>query len=161
MQIILIRHADAGDRDAALWPDDTDRPMSAKGAKRHRRALKRLRRAELLPTLLLASPWTRAWQTAELTSEVLGAPPPVRCPALAAPPDLGELNAAVGPQPPDAIIALVGHEPWLGELAGLLLTGDSGGVAIDFPKSGILGLHAEQFTAGSASLEFFWRPKGS
>ncbi len=160
MQIILIRHADAGDRDPATWPDDTARPMSAKGAKRHRRAVKRLRRAELVPTLLLASPWTRAWQTAELTASLLGSPAPVACPALADTPDLTALAAAVGPQPPETIVALVGHEPWLGELAALLLTGDPGGVAVDFPKSGILGLEAATFAAGAASLEFFWRPKG-
>lgn len=160
MQILLIRHADAGDRDPAIWPDDTTRPMSAKGAKRHRRALKRLRRADLIPSLLLASPWTRAWQTAELTGSVLGSPPPVACPALADDPDLTALADAVGPQPPDAIVALVGHEPWLGELAALLLTGDSGGLAVDFPKSGILGLEAAQIAAGAASLQFFWRPKG-
>jgi phosphohistidine phosphatase len=159
MQILLIRHADAGDRDPAAWPDDRHRPMSAKGGKRHRRAVKRLRRAELVPTLLLASPWTRAWQTAELTAALLGAPPPVACPPLADTPDLGALAAAVGDQPPEAIVALVGHEPWLGELAALLLTGDSAGVTIDFPKSGILGLASDHFRAGSAALEFFWRPK--
>lgn len=160
MQIILIRHADAGDRDPAAWPDDTTRPMTAKGARRHRRAVKRLRRAELAPTLLLASPWTRAWQTAELTVAVLGTPAPLACPALADTPDLSALASAVGPQPPDAIIALVGHEPWLGQLAALLLTGDPGGVAVDFPKSGILGLEAAQFAAAEATLRFFWRPKG-
>jgi phosphohistidine phosphatase len=160
VHIILIRHADAGDRDPATWPDDTTRPMSAKGAKRHRRALKRLRRADLIPSLLLASPWTRAWQTAELTASVLGSPAPVACPALADTPDLTALAGAIGPQPPDAIVALVGHEPWLGELAALLLTSDSGGLAVDLPKSGILGLEAAQFAAGAASLQFFWRPKG-
>lgn len=158
MRIILIRHADAGDRDAIRWPDDTDRPMSAKGAERHRRAIKRLRRGGLVPTLLLASPWARAWQTAELTAELLGSSPD-QCQALAAPPDLARLAEAVGPQPPEALIALVGHQPWLGELAALLLTGDHGGVAVDFPKSGILGLRADQFSPGAASLEFFWRPK--
>lgn len=160
MQIVLIRHADAEDRDPALWPDDSARPMTAKGAKRHRRAAKRLRRADVVPTLLLASPWTRAWQTAELTAGVLGSPAPVACPALTETPDLTALASAIGPQPPDATIALVGHEPWLGDLAALLLTGDPGGVAVDFPKSGILGLEAAQFAAGEAALRFFWRPKG-
>ncbi len=159
MQIILIRHADAGDRDPAFWPDDSTRPMSAKGARRHRRAIKRLRRSGLIPTFVLSSPWVRAWQTAELTASRLGTPAPVACPALADTPDLAALADAVGPQPPEAIVALVGHEPWLGELAALLLTGDSGGVAIDFPKSGILGLDAERFAAGAGSLQFFWRPK--
>jgi len=160
VQLILIRHADAGDRDAARWPDDADRPMSSKGAKRHRRACRRLRRGEIIPTLLLASSMTRARQTAELTSTVVGGPAPVPCPALAEPPVLARLASAVGPQSPDAVVALVGHEPWLGELASLLLTGDSGSVAIAFPKSGILGLRTEEIRPGGATLEFFWRPKG-
>jgi len=159
MQILLVRHADAGDRDPARWPDDRLRPLSDRGRKRHRRVARRLRRRGLVPTLLLSSPWLRAWQTAELTAALTGAPAATATEALAAPPKLDRLAAAAGTLEPGAIVALVGHEPWLGELASLLLTGDPTRMAVDFPKSGVLGLAAEGFSPGSAVLEFLWRPK--
>ncbi len=157
MQVLLIRHADAGDRDPALWPDDTLRPLSDRGRKQHRRVSRRLRRRGLSPTLLLSSPWLRAWQSAQLTAEHARAAAPAACPALAEPPDLRALSRAVGPQPPETILGLVGHEPWLGELAALMLTGSAAGLRVDFPKSGVLGLQAAGFEAGTATLSFFWR----
>lgn len=160
MQLLIIRHADAGDRDPSLWPDDSLRPLSPKGRKRHRRVARRLRRRGLLPTLLLSSPWLRAWQTAELTASVTGCPAPVACDALADTPDVAPIAAAIGKQDPGAIVAIVGHEPWTGELASLLLTGDPHRLAVDFPKSGVIGLEAEEVAAGRAVLEFFLRPKG-
>ena len=33
MLLLLNRHADAGARDSAQWPDDRDRPLSDKGRK--------------------------------------------------------------------------------------------------------------------------------
>lgn len=161
MRLLLIRHADAGDRDPALWPDDTQRPITEKGRRRHRRVAKRLKRRGLVPTILLASPWMRAWQTAQIIAEYAGGPGAVATTALAEPPRLEAVSAAVGRPSPDAVVALVGHEPWLGELASILLTGDAHRVAMDFPKSGILGLESDGLEEGRAVLQFLWRPKGS
>jgi phosphohistidine phosphatase len=158
MLILLIRHADAGDHDAALWPDDTERPLSERGRKRQARVAKRLRRRKLVPDLLLSSPWLRAWQTSAITAEILRCDPPVACTALASAPVLASIDTAIGPTTGDRLVALVGHEPWLGELASLLLVGDTR-LQIDFGKSAVLGLHVERLTAGGATLEFFWQPK--
>ncbi len=161
MQLLLLRHADAGEADPARWPDDSLRPLTAKGRKRQQRVARRLSRHELTPTLLLSSPWLRAWQTAQLTAEIAACPAPAACPALAAEPSLRALAAAIGRPPRDAIVALVGHEPWLGQLASLLLTGDARRMTISFPKSGVLGLEIATLDAGAGVLHFFWRPKGS
>ncbi len=161
MQILLIRHADAGDADARLWPDDSLRPLSDRGRKRHRRVAKRLKRQQLAPTLLFASPWLRAWQTALLTAECADGPAPVACPALAEAPSLRALAAAIGRPAEEAIVALVGHEPWMGQLASLLLTGDARRLTIRFTKSGVLGLETDTLAAGHGVLDFFWRPKGN
>jgi phosphohistidine phosphatase len=160
VQLLIVRHADAGDRDPTRWPDDSLRPLSSRGRKRHRRVARRLRRRGWIPTLLLSSPWLRAWETAELTAAVLGCPAPVACEALADTPDLARIAAAIGTPDAGGIVAMVGHEPWTGELTSLLLTGDLGRLAIDFPKSGVIGLEAEEIAPGSAVLEFFARPKG-
>jgi phosphohistidine phosphatase len=156
MLLLLIRHADAGERDPSLWPDDSLRPLTAKGRKRHRRVARRLRRRELVPDLLLSSPWLRAWETAQITADGTRSAPPVACPALAGPPALEALDAAVREHGDPAIVALVGHQPWVGELASLLLVGEPHRLAIDFPKSGVLGLETDTLSPGGSALALFW-----
>ena len=73
MLLLIIRHADAEERDPARWPDDTQRPLSDKGRKVHRRVSRALKRLELVPELVLTSPWVRAAQTADILVEELGA----------------------------------------------------------------------------------------
>lgn len=159
MRLLLIRHADAGDRDLAIWPDDSQRPISEKGRRVHRRVAKRLKRRGLVPSLLLSSPWLRAWQTAHLTTRLAGGAAPLACQELAVAPDLAAIESALGHPAADAIVGLVGHEPWLGELAAILLTGEPHRLSIDFPKSGVLGLDCDDLAVGGATLEFMWRPK--
>jgi len=96
MQLLLIRHADAGTRDPTLWADDRQRPLTEKGRRGHRRVAKRLKRRGLAPSVVLSSPWLRAWQTAQITTDVAGATDPVAVPALAEPPDSEALAAAIG-----------------------------------------------------------------
>lgn len=162
MQLMLIRHAQAGQHDPAVWPDDTLRPITDAGRKIHRAVSRRLRRRGLVPERILSSPWTRAWQTAEITAEVTcrGKIVPEECPPLAsAPDDLMPLADAIGPQGPSSLIALVGHEPWLSQLAALLLTGESDGLTIDLPKSGVLGLELATLAPGQGALRFLLRPR--
>lgn len=160
MRLLLVRHADAGDRDPDRWPDDSRRPVTARGRRQMRRTARWIRRRALVATGLLASPWTRAWESARILSERGAGPAPVTVAALAAPPDLTALQAALGRPPGDAVLILVGHQPWLGALAALLLTGRPDGLAIDFPKSAVLGLELDRLRAGGARLECFWRPRG-
>jgi phosphohistidine phosphatase len=159
VKLLLIRHADAGERDPERWPDDTQRPLTGKGEKRHAKVARRLARKGCRPSLLLTSPWRRAWQTAEITAEELNSPAPIATDTLASPPSLGRIASAIGARKEDAVVLLVGHEPWMSELAARLLTGQPNGMNIDFPKSGVLGLSLEQVKPGAATLEFFLRPK--
>jgi phosphohistidine phosphatase SixA len=129
MLLMLVRHADAGERDPAQWPDDTLRPLTEKGRKVHARVAKALRESGLIPELVLTSPWLRA-----------------------------ALDAMVGPRKGKAMVALVGHSPWLEELAALLLTGTTNGMLVDFPKSGVLGVEADR-VSDKGALRFFLRPK--
>jgi phosphohistidine phosphatase SixA len=72
---------------------------------------------------------------------------------------LARLAEDIGEQGSDAIVALVGHSPWMEELASLLLTGKAAGVRIDYPKSGVMGIDVEKPEAGAGALRFFLRPK--
>jgi len=80
-------------------------------------------------------------------------------PPLAADPDLHALDAVVGHRKGKAVVALVGHSPWIEELAAMLLTGTPKGIAVDFPKSGVLAVEAESVSARAGMLRFFLRPR--
>lgn len=174
MLLLLVRHAQAAEQSATHYPDDTMRPLVPKGRKVQARMSRALRRRELIPSRVYSSPWKRSWQTARVLIEETGLPKAARiaCASLAEAPDLakiaeevgefgavgavGETGAAGG----DEIIALVGHEPWMSELAALLLTGRSGGLGVDFPKSGVMGIETPGLLAepGAATLRFFLVP---
>ena len=160
MQLLLVRHADAGDRDPDRWPDDRDRPLTDKGRKTHRKVSRALGKLGLTPTLVLTSPWTRAAQTADILVSELGLPkPPIECAALAAPPDVSRLADDIGEPGSDAIVALVGHSPWIEELAAILLTGQATGLRIDYPKSGVMSVDLERPAPGAGELRLFLRAK--
>ena len=160
MLLLLNRHANAGDRDPAQWPDDRDRPLTDKGRKVQSDVSRWLRKRDLAPTLVLTSPWTRAAQTAAILAEVARvAHPPVPCEPLADTPDLIRLQDFVGDQPEGAIVALVGHSPWMEELASILLGGSAASLSMDFPKSGLMGIELGRLEPGAGELRFFVRPK--
>ena len=160
MLLLLIRHAHAGARDPERWPDDRDRPLTDKGRKTQRDVSRFLRKRDLVPTLVLTSPWARAAETAAiLVRELALADPPVPCPALADAPDLDRLAQDIGERGADAVVALVGHSPWIEELAAILLGGSASSLRVDFPKSGVLGIGLERLEQGAGELRLFVRPK--
>ena len=136
MQIYLVRHAIAENRDAERWPDDAERPLTKAGEESFREAARGLARIVPSVDVVLASPYVRAWRTAEILHEEAGWPPPVRCEELEAwraPSDalepLGEYKGSA---------ALVGHEPYLSRLVSQLLTKDDDVVDIDLKKGGVI-----------------------
>jgi phosphohistidine phosphatase len=160
MLLLLVRHAHAGDRDPNQWPDDRDRPLTDKGRKAQRRVSRALGELKLTPARVLTSPWIRAAQTAEILVTELGvATPPIECAALAADPELSRIADDVGEPGGDAVVALVGHSPWIEELAAILLTGEPAGLRVDYPKSGVMGIDVEKIGPGVGELRFFLRPK--
>ena len=160
MLLLLNRHANAGARDPAQWPDDRDRPLTEKGRKVQGDVSRFLRKSDLAPTLVLTSPWARAEQTAAILVEMARVGrPPVPCEPLADDPDLIRLQDCVGNQPPGAIVAMVGHSPWMENLASILLGGSSTSIRMDFPKSGVMGIELDRLEPGAGELRFFVRPK--
>ena len=123
MDLLIVRHAIAMERDAQRWPDDRIRPLSRRGTVRGRRVAAGLKRLTGRPDLVLASPLLRAHQTAQILEHHACWPRAQACLELApeALPSalLGRLGRSVA-----ACIAVVGHEPHLGTLLGLCLPGN-------------------------------------
>lgn len=160
MILLLIRHALAAERDDTKYPDDSLRPLVGRGRKTLQRISRWLGNRGLVPTTILASPWKRAWQSAGVLARETGAGKKTRvsCPALATEPTLEQIAQAIGAREPDEIVALVGHEPWMGELASLLLTASPTRLAIEFPKGAVLAIELTSVGAAGGRLRFFHSP---
>jgi phosphohistidine phosphatase len=154
-----VRHAIADTRDFARWPDDSRRPLTPEGAERFRSAARGLRRIVAQVDVLLSSPYTRAWQTAEILQEEAGWPAPQRCEPLEAdrsPASALDALSAVG----SGSVALVGHEPCLSSLASLLAAGDGGTLNLELKKGGVAFLESPGDPApGRALLRWSVSPK--
>ena len=160
MLVLLVRHAQAAEQDAEAFPDDTERPLVPKGRRVQRQMSRVLVKKGLVPDRVYSSPWTRAGQTARILIRETGLPKEqrLRADTLAMPPDVPAIATEIGDVGPEETIALVGHEPWMSGLAGLLLSGDSALPRMDFPKSGIMGIELERLEAGTGTLRCFLVP---
>jgi phosphohistidine phosphatase len=158
MRVILLRHGPAESRDENLWPDDGDRPLTKRGREKTKAAVGGIALLEPRVSRILTSPLVRCRQTAE----ILGNRVKSAC-GLEDWNDLAPGGSKVAllqgihrHRDQDAII-LVGHEPDLGFLAGLLLFGSG---FLPFKKAGACSLTFDREpVAGSGVLEWFLAPQ--
>jgi phosphohistidine phosphatase len=159
MDLYLVRHAIAEDRDAMRWPDDADRPLSDKGVDRFETESHGL--AMLVPTvdIVLASPFARAWQTAEILTKEGGWPPPDPSDAMRAERTAEEALAAIVAVRGAEAIGVVGHEPNLSELASLCVIGTID-LPVDLKKGSVVAIGFEDAIApGRGYLRWLLPPK--
>jgi phosphohistidine phosphatase len=120
-EIYLVRHAIAAER-GDDWPDDTKRPLTTRGIHRFKDGLPGLVELEMSIDEIFSSPLVRAKQTADLLAAGVQGTPPVKLLDALAP---GHTPTIVITQLAKVAkrqrIALVGHEPDLGELAAHLI----------------------------------------
>jgi phosphohistidine phosphatase len=126
MQLLIIRHADAGDKNewAETGRPDSERPLSEKGRRQFPRAAKALSRLVPDVGLVATSPFTRALETSDIYLENL-ATSTTRKLTESLIPD-AEPTAFIrwiGDQRRRKVVAIVGHEPHLGLMATWLVAG--------------------------------------
>jgi phosphohistidine phosphatase len=120
IELYLVRHAIAAAR-GAEWPDDRRRPLTDRGRAKFKRATAGLKGLGLTMDEVLTSPLLRARQTAELLAGGLAECPPVgTLEALAPGHSPSQLISGLARLEGRRRLALVGHEPGLGELAAFL-----------------------------------------
>jgi phosphohistidine phosphatase len=130
--LYLVRHGIAED----IGPDGDDRSrrLTERGRDRMASAAAGLRTLGIVPDVVLASPYPRATETAEIIAAALGAPAPETLDALT--PDIAAADTvkAVGRHARHEQVMLVGHQPNLGEVGSLLLTGSPNGAILEVKK---------------------------
>ncbi len=141
MELYLIRHAIAEDR--AATGNDDDRVLTEAGKTKMIRATEGLKRLKLRPDLILTSPLRRARETAEILASGLNGAKIEVMRELTPAVDASAAAAALRPHARLKAVALVGHEPGLGNLASFLLTGSEKRLAVDLKKGGVAYIEAE------------------
>jgi phosphohistidine phosphatase len=128
MELLVVRHAPAGDREEFLrtHDDDRERPLTGKGARRMRRGARALRRLVPELDLIVSSPLRRAAETAAIVAdEAYGGVEVVELEALAPGAPRADRVRFLAERDPEARLALVGHAPDLDEDVSWLLAGVS------------------------------------
>lgn len=157
MELYLLRHAISekrrprGDRDRALTDD---------GIRKMRRIARGLRTLDVRADRILSSSLRRARQTAEIVAEELGSVVPETTPFLDPGADGERLCGFLARRAEEAErIILVGHEPALGVLASVLLSGDRR-MRIVMKKGGICKLRINRLRWGRcATLVWLLSPR--
>ena len=143
MRLYLIRHAIAEERVPGGEGDDFDRALTPEGMRKMRRHVKALVKLGAIPGEIWSSPLVRARQTAEILAAGLGGSAKVRLvDALRPDQSPGDVLPQLGRSAHDSV-ALVGHEPLLGELAARLLSGRRTDV-VEFKKGGAACFEVEE-----------------
>lgn len=126
-RLLIVRHAIAQDRGEARRRqlDDANRPLTDKGRKRMIKGAAGIRRAAGPLELILSSPLRRARQTAKILRREYPETPLTLIDHLSPGQDIHVLIAALANAASHGPIAVVGHEPDLGQLVSTLLYGDT------------------------------------
>ena len=159
MQIYLLRHAEA-ESDSA---HDETRALTAKGSKQAETIGRFCLKHGFIPGVILSSPLTRAEETARLVALQLNLPKLVQVEEF--------LRAGMTPEralsglrevfinlmkrqkySENANIMLVGHEPDLSNLAGVLIGGRAR--SVHFRKATLMGVTVEELKPGAGTIEF-------
>ncbi len=160
MNLYIIRHAIAVDEATSDYESDNERPLTDKGRKKMRQIAKALRNLGVEFDLILSSPYTRACETAGILADVFKMQKkvvfsdnliPLMDPEIL----IGEINEKYSVDS----MAVVGHEPHLSALIGLLVA-ENPKIDVTLKKGGVCYLTADDLHHHDhrATLEWLLTP---
>lgn len=155
--LYLIRHGIAEDQGPAC-PSDEDRPLTAEGIRRLEESVQGLRALDVTLDRVLTSPLVRARQTAEIVRAGLDCREPLLVVDALRPGGRFEaLAAALERLGRDRAVALVGHEPSMGQFGARLI-----GAArpLLFKKGSVCRIDADTIPpVGAGALQWLLPPR--
>jgi phosphohistidine phosphatase len=159
MKLYLVRHAIAVDEGTSDYESDSQRPLTDKGRKKMRQIAKGLRNLGVEFDLILSSPYVRARETAEILADLFNLKKkllfsdnlmPLANPELL----ITEVNEKYSVDS----MAVVGHEPHLSALVGLLVA-ENAKIDVTLKKGGVCYLSADDLHhEHRATLEWLLTP---
>ena len=157
LELYLIRHGVAADR-SDRYPDDSKRPLTVEGISALRKEVKGLVELGVTFDQIISSPLVRTKQTAEVIAQGLPSKPPIAlADALAPAGSSAGVLQELAKHMRKGSIALVGHEPNIGELAARLIGARA---PLEFRKGAICRIDFDVFPPkGIGRLRWFVTPK--
>jgi phosphohistidine phosphatase len=138
VNIYILRHGIAVERDEWDSKSDAERPLTAEGEKQLRKTSRVLEKMKLDFDLILSSPFARARQTAEIVADKLNLKKQLKFSDELQPSGSAKklFRQLTDLKPASENILLVGHEPYLSKLIALLTLGNTN-MEIDLKKGGL------------------------
>jgi len=157
LELYLIRHGIAANR-GDDYPDDSKRPLTSDGLKKLRQEAAALNALGIGFDHIITSPLVRTKQTAEVFAERLTSKPTLSLSDSLAPAGTpAAVMQELGKHLRKARIALVGHEPNIGEFAARLIGARA---PLEFKKGGICRIDFDVLPPkGTGHLRWFVTPK--
>lgn len=155
INLYLIRHGIAADR--ADYPHDSDRPLTEQGRQKTKLVAEKLLQIGIKFDLILTSPLVRSNQTAEILQKIGLSQKKEIFPPLSPQGTLQDWVkwwAESESKKQGNSLALVGHQPNLGNWAEILVWGNSQEKLI-IKKAGIIGLRVPTNINPIGNCEFF------
>ena len=158
MNLYIIRHAIAVDEGTADF-ENSQRPITDKGRKKMRQIAKGLRSLGVEFDVILSSPYLRAQETAEILGDVFKMKKKIIfSESLVPEAEPEKVIAEINESHTVDSLALVGHEPHLSSLIGLLVANNIN-IDITLKKGGVCHLSADDLHhAHRATLEWLLTP---
>ncbi|HEV2438405.1 MAG TPA: phosphohistidine phosphatase SixA [Verrucomicrobiae bacterium] len=161
MNLYILRHGIAVERDEPGFKTDADRPLIPKGKRQLRQIAAAMKNLEVHFDLILSSPFLRARQTAEIVANALRLKKRLAFSDELTPD--GEPKALIQQlnelKPAPESILLVGHEPYLSQLVALLISGRAA-PSVELKKGGLCKLETGVLSFGRcATLAWLLTPK--
>lgn len=120
MELYLMRHGDAIDRELPEAEDDAARWLTEEGQDETAIMARFLHRLGVKPQLALSSPLVRAHQTAEIVANLVGPAQITICEDLVYGGSFSAILQAIADHGPVKQVLLTGHMPSIGRLVGWL-----------------------------------------
>jgi phosphohistidine phosphatase len=157
MKIYLLRHGIA--EIGRAGEPDSARALTAEGRNQLRETMKVAKEADVIPSLVISSPYRRAVETAEIAVEVLGYEGRIEKSSQLVPESSPEAvwNLLRENRTEDEVL-VVGHQPLFGSATGFLLAAPN--LLVDFKKGGIVRIDVSGFgLTPRGQLKWYLTPK--
>jgi phosphohistidine phosphatase len=156
LELYLIRHGIAAER-GPQYPDDTKRPLTAEGISAMKKVVRGLDELGVGFDLILTSPLVRTRQTADIVAGSRGKPRVQNSNALTPSGTSAAVIEELAKHKHKRRVALVGHEPNIGELAARLIGAAS---PLPFKKGAVCRIDLESLPPGGVGeLRWFMPPR--
>lgn len=160
MEVYILRHGVAQERDAKKYPDDRLRPLTIEGMERMREIVRGMLKIGVEFDAIFDSGFTRARQTSEAVTDAyrIDSRDIQATPALEPDHDPSEVVALLEANRTAKRVLLVGHEPHLSATVAYLI-GARSSSTIDFKKGSLCRVDIDTPKKGSGMLVWLLPPK--